>query len=189
MLFDDKLSDIIKTLESDGLLLHPTDTVWGLACSPLSSIAIDKIYDLKQRERSKPMLMLVDSLDMLKRYVPHIHPRIETLHHFHKKPLTVVYPNVQKLPQFALADNGSAAIRIIEDPYCKAIIQMLGSPLISTSANISDKPFPKSFYNISKDIINGVDFVAMHKRNLKLDGKPSVMISYNDEGEINFLRL
>ena len=87
MLFIDKLSDIIRTLENDGVLLHATDTVWGLACSSLSKSGIDKIYEIKKREKSKPILMLVDSVEMLKKHVPHIHPRIETLLQFHKKPL------------------------------------------------------------------------------------------------------
>jgi L-threonylcarbamoyladenylate synthase len=189
MLFDDKLSDIIRTLESDGVLLHATDTVWGLACSSLSKPGIDKIYRLKNRDISKPLLMLVDSLDMLKKYVPHIHPRIETLLHFHKKPLTVVYSNIIKLPKFSLAANKSAAIRITSDPYTNHIIKLLGCPLMSTSANISNEPIAQSFDEVSPELIENVDFVSKHRKNEKLNGKPSVMIEYNQLGEINFLRL
>jgi len=188
MLFKDKLSDIIKTLENDGVLLHPTDTVWGLACSSLSETAIDKIYDIKKRERNKPLLMLVDSLSMLKKYVPHIHPRIETLLTFHNKPLTVVYPDVKNLPSFSLADNGSAAIRIVKDDYCNNIVSLLGAPLMSTSANISNDPFPRSYDSITGSIIEDSDFVAEHRRHETLQGKPSVMIAYNKEGELKFLR-
>ena len=189
MLFDDKLSDIIRTLESDGVLLHATDTVWGIACSSLSKEGIDKIYRIKNRENNKPILMLVDSLEMIKKYVPHIHPRVETLLSFHKKPLTVVYPNVIKLPKFSLARNGSAAIRIINDPFTNHIIRLLGCPLMSTSANISEEPIAQSFSEVSKEILDSVDFISKHRKNEKLRGKPSVMIDYNDEGEINFLRL
>ena len=188
MLFDDKLSDIIKTLESDGVLLHPTDTVWGLGCSAMSEKGINKIYDIKQRKKSQPLLMLVDSIKMLKKYVPHIHPRIETLLIFHNKPLTVVYPDVQRLPEFALASDKSAAIRVIYDPYCARIVSLLGCPLMSTSANISGEPTPTYLENVADRIIQGVDFVARHKQNVELSGSASVMISYDAEGELNFLR-
>lgn len=189
MLFDDKLSDIIRTLESDGVLLHATDTVWGLACSALSKKGIDKIYSIKGRDNNKPLLMLVDSVEMIKKHVPHIHPRIETLLLFHKKPLTVVYPNIIKLPKFSLAKNGSAAIRVTSDPFTNHLIKLLGCPLMSTSANISNEPFVRSLGEVSKEVLDKVDFISKHRKDEKLIGKPSVMINYNDEGEINFLRL
>ncbi len=189
MLFVDKLSDIIRTLENDGVLLHATDTVWGLACSALSEQGINKIYEIKRRERHKPILMLADSVAMVKKYVPHIHPRIETLLHFHKKPLTIVYPDVIKLPEYSLAENGSAAIRITSDPYTNRIINLLGCPLMSTSANINNEPFAQEFINVSQIIKDKVDFVSKHRILEDLNGKPSVMIDYNAEGEINFLRL
>jgi len=189
MLFDDKLSDIIQTLENDGVLLHATDTVWGLACSSLSRKGIDKIYQIKKRDRSKPILMLIDSLQSLKKYVPDMHPRIETLLHFHKKPLTVVYPHVEKVPEFALAKNGSAAIRVVNDDFTRELIRLLGCPLMSTSANISGDPFPHSFIDVSRPVVEGVDFVSKHRRRDTLNGKPSVMVSYDEMGELTFLRL
>lgn len=189
MLFDDKLSDIIRTLESDGVLLHATDTVWGLACSALSNKGIDKIYTIKNRNNNKPILMLVDSVEMIKKHVPHIHPRIETLLHFHKKPLTIIYPNVIKLPKFSLAENGSAAIRITADPFTNHIIKLLGCPLMSTSANISNEPFAQTLSEVSHEILDNVDFISKHRKDEKLKGKPSIMIDYNDAGQINFIRL
>ncbi len=189
MLFDDKLSDIIRTLESDGVLLHARDTVWGLACSALSEKGIEKIYQIKRRNRSKPILMLVDSIDMIKKYVPHIHPRIETLLLFHKKPLTIVFPDVINLPDYALANDKSAAMRITYDVYTNHLIKLLGNPLMSTSANVSNRPIARSFQQVPHDIVQSVDFVSKHRNNEELDGKLSVMINYNAEGEINFLRL
>jgi L-threonylcarbamoyladenylate synthase len=189
MLFDDKLSDIIRTLENDGVLLHPTDSSWGLSCSVNSKKAIEKIYSLKKRERTQPLFLLVDSLMMLKKYVPHIHPRIETLLHFHNKPLTVIYPNVQLIPAFARAQNNSVAIRIITDSYCNEIIKLLGCPLISSTANISGQPIPKYFSDIPQSLVEGADFVAKYRRNEKVFSQPSVLIDYDEEGEINFLRL
>lgn len=189
MLFDDKLSDIIRTLENDGVLLHATDTVWGLACSALSQKGIDKIYQIKRREKNKPILMLMDSIEMVKKHIPHIHPRIETLLLFHKKPLTVVYPNVLKLPDFSLAHDKSAAIRITYDPYTNHLIKLLGCPLMSTSANISNKRVAQSYREVSTEIVESVDYVSKHRNMEQLEGKPSVMIKYNEDGEINFLRL
>ena len=189
MLFDDKLSDIIRTLETDGVLLHPTDTVWGLACSAHSRKAIEKILRLKKMDQKDGFTLLMDSLEMLKKHVPHIHPRIETLLHFHKKPLTVIYPKVKNIPSFARNMDNSAAIRIILDPYCNEIIKLLGNPLIFTPAHfIGDLP-PKSFNEISKSIIEHVDFISKHRRKEYIKEQQSVMIDYNEEGEINFLRL
>ncbi|MEM9547570.1 MAG: Sua5/YciO/YrdC/YwlC family protein [Bacteroidota bacterium] len=189
MLFDDKLSDIIRTLENDGVLLHPTDTDWGLAGSVFSKKAIDKIYHLKKRDRSHPLLLLVDSLDMLKKFVPHIHPRIETLLHFHLKPLTVIYPNVVSIPKYARAKDNSVAIRIIRDQYCNEIIKLLGNPIVSSSANLHGQPHPKTFADINQSIVSNADFVSLYRRKENVSAQPSVMINYDEEGEINFLRL
>ena len=188
MLFDDKLSDIIRTLESDGVLLHATDTVWGLACSALSQKAIDKINHIKKRKKRIPILMLVDSIEMIKKHVPDMHPRIETLLHFHKKPLTVVYPRVIKIPEYALAEDKTAAIRITYDPYTNHLIKLLGCPLMSTSANLHNEPPANSFDEVPTEIIEAVDFVSKHRNKEQLTEKPSVIINYNEEGEINFLR-
>ena len=189
MLFEDKLSDIIRTLENDGLLLHPTDTVWAISCSTKSKKAISRLRTLLRLKNTDSFFLLLDTIEKLKKYVPDIHPRIETLLHFHEKPLSVVFPNVLHLPEEIKRTNGSLAIRLIQDPYCNQIIKLLDAPLLSAHAKMSDTPIPSNFNEVPNSIIQHVDFVSKHKRNIDSVSMPSVMIDYNEEGEINFLRL
>ena len=189
MLFDDKLSDIIRTLENGGVLLHPSDTVWSLSCALDSKSAMERIYLMTNKERTEPSTLLVDSLKMLKKYVPHIHPRIETLLHFHHKPLTVIYPNADLVPSYTQNKNKNVQIRIVYDQYCNQIIGLLGCPLISISANDNEHPYPKEFSDVSESIVSQVDFVSKHKKHNINANQPSIIINYNQEGEINFLRL
>lgn len=187
MLFDDKLSDIIRTLENDGSLLHPTDTVWNLSCSMLSKKAFQKISSLTEKKELHHFTLLIDSLEMLKKFVPHIHPRIETLLIFHKKPLTILFPNVQQLPQHLKITKKEMAIHLVKDEYCAQIIRLLGSPLISTAAHLNEMPIPTNFENIDRRIIENVDFVSKLKRE-ENSPLPSVFIEYDQDGEISFLR-
>lgn len=188
MVFADKLHDIINTLETDGVILHPTDTIWGLGCSVLSSTAIEKIYKIKDRPTNKPLILLVSSLKMLKKYVPRLHPRIETLLHYHKQPLTVIYKRVAHLPEWALAPDRSVAVRIVQDDYCQHIIDLLGTPLVSTSANLNTRPAPDSFSDVDPEIINSVDYVAKEGRDRKSEFGSSIIITYDEDGNISFIR-
>lgn len=189
MLFNDKLSDIIRTLENDGVLLHPSDTVWSLSCSLNSKKAIERIYSITNKNRNESLTILVDSLEMLKKYVPHIHPRIETLLHFHHKPLTVVYPEAELIPSYARNIDKNVPIRIVHDLYCNHIIGLLGHPLVSISANDRKDPFPIEFSEVVENIVDKVDFVSNQKKQDITANRPSVLINYNLNGEINFLRL
>ncbi len=188
MLKSDNIEDITTILLENGVLLHPTDTIWGLAADCYSVIGIDKIYNLKQRDKSKPLILLVDSLKMLTHYVPHIHPRIETLLSLYKNPLTVVYPDVRTLPSNLIAKDKSIAIRIVQDDKCKAIIKALGRPICSSSANTTGAPFPTEYDKIQKHIINTVDIIDIQRNTTKHLSRPSVMIKYDSKGEIIFLR-
>ncbi|MDF1698126.1 MAG: Sua5/YciO/YrdC/YwlC family protein [Saprospiraceae bacterium] len=188
MLFDDKLSDIIRTLENDGVLLLPSDSVWGLACSMYSKKGNTKIKSILNREKSDSLDVLVDSIEMLKKLVPNIHPRIDTLLHFHKKPLTIIYPNVSKLPSFLQTKDKRIPIRIVHDPYCNKIINLLGAPLVFAPAKLKGNPYPASFADIDLSILQRADFVSKHKQNNSDIQEPSVLIDYDPEGEINFLR-
>lgn len=188
MLFDDKLSDIIRTLESDGVLLHPTDTIWSISCSIHSKNAFEKILKITNIDYDQPLTLLVDSFEMLKKHVPHIHPRIETLLHYHHKPLTIIYPDVINIPSYIKKKDKRIAIQLIHDVYCNKIIHLLGNALFSTSANIFGQPYPKRFDEIPKNIMDGADYISKQMRNDQTAKFPSVLIDYDQEGEINFLR-
>ena len=184
----DNLEKVLTILEKDGMILFPTDTIWGIGCDACNPIAIERIYNLKKRDRSKPFVLLVDSIAMLKRYVEQVPPRIETLLSYHTRPLTVIYEQGQNLPPNAMAASGSVAIRLVQDELCKQLIHAYNRPLVATSANISDAPFPGTFGEISSEVIQGVEYVFQHRRDDKSPKEPSVIVKYNEKGDLVFIR-
>ena len=177
----------------DGILngdtfLFPTDTIWGIGCDATNAAAVQRIYDLKRRIPEKPYVLLVSSIEMIKDYVYQIHPRIETLLLHHKRPLSVVYPGAINLPPISIAEDGSVAIRVVQDAFCRELIDAVGRPLVATSANISGQPFPGNFGEISSEILSGVDQVVKLRQDEKKINNPSVLITIDQRGEIVFLR-
>ncbi len=188
MFGSEPLSDICAVLERGGSILYPTDTIWGIGCDATNASAIEKIYEVKQRDPNKPLSLLANSIEMVKEYVEELHPRVETLLSHHTRPLTVVYNKAKNLPSNLLPDDGSIAIRIATDGYCQALIEKLGKPIVTTSANLSGEPFPTHFGEISSAIISGVDYISKSGRQNREPGQPSVIIKVSENGEIVFLR-
>ncbi len=184
----DSIEDIITILKSGGLILYPTDTIWGVGCDATNPVAVRRLYNLKKRELSRPFAILVDSIAMLKKYVKHVHPRIETLLAYHTRPLTIIFDQAVNLPEVLVSDDKSIAVRIVQDDFCKKLIATLDAPLVATSANISDEPYPANFGEISSEVISGVDYVAKLRRHEKTLGEPSVIVKVNEEGEMEFIR-
>lgn len=185
---DDQIADLTKGLLNGDIILFPTDTIWGIGCDATDPVSVQRIYNLKKRTPDKPYVLLVDSIEMIKNYVHSVHPRIETLLGYHTRPLTVVYPGAKNLPDISVAQDGSVAIRIVQDAFCRALIRAVGRPLVATSANVSNQPFPGNFGEISSEILSGVDQVVRLRQDEKSLGKPSVMITVDKAGEIIFLR-
>ena len=188
MVYTDEINDICKLLDEGKVIVCPTDTIWGLSCSVFAETATRRIYEIKNREIGKPFILLVADLDMLLKYVEHMHPRIETLLSHHSKPLTIIHSNPKSIPRYALATDGSIGIRIVQDEYCQQIIRQLGAPLVSTSANFSGSPSPGNFSEIESRLIEEVDYVAQYKRNEEQLFTPSVIIKYDEEGQIEIIR-
>lgn len=188
MVFTEEIENLVDCLKKGGVVLYPTDTIWGLGSDINSKYAVEKIFSIKNRPKSKPLILLASSIEMLKSYVPLIHPRLETLLTYFDKPLTVIYDHVIGIPSYLRAENGSAAIRIVHDPYCSAIIERLGHPITSTSANLTGQPFPKFFGEIQSDIMQYVDFIAFHRREERTIQEPSVIIKCAVNGEFEFVR-
>jgi len=182
------LTDITEVLVKGGLLLYPTDTIWGIGCDATNAAAIKEIYTLKKRDLSQKFIILVDSIEMLKDYVQEVPPKIDNLLLYHERPLTVIYENAKNLPDILISDDGSIAIRVVVDGFCKDMIHQFGKPIVSTSANVSGAPFPQTFGGISSEIIQGVDYVVKHKQNSKITSEPSVLIKLSKKGELIFLR-
>lgn len=182
------INELVESLRFGGIVIYPTDTIWGIGCDATNVAAIQKIYELKNREADKPLIILVSDLDMLKEYVDEIHPRIESLLYFHEKPLTVIYPNVRDLPDILKGENDSVGIRIVQDEYCRTFIKALGKPIVSTSVNLSGTPPPVHFAEISYDLLEAADYVSGYRRKEVFEANASSIITFNHNGKITFLR-
>lgn len=183
-----EIADVVDVLNKGGVILYPTDTIWGLGCDAMDEKAIATIYQIKQRSADLPLVVLVDSIEMLKAYVPKIHPRVETLLTMHHKPLTIIYSGVKEFPPVLYGNKKTVAIRVVQDAFCQEMIRMFGRPIVSTSANISGEPWPQGFGEISSEIIKASNYVVRYRRDEKQTGEPSVIASYNSKGVLNFLR-
>jgi len=181
-------TDILNILNDGGIILFPTDTIWGLGCRVDNIDAVKRIFAIKKRDFSKPFPLLVDSIEMLKNYVERIHPRIETLLTYHQYPLTMIYPQAKNLGTPAIHESGSVAIRLVQDEFCALLIKELGVPIVATSANYSGDPFPANFDEINPKILKEVDLVIQHRQNEKIKGQPSVIANYDEAGNLNFIR-
>ncbi|MFK8105032.1 MAG: L-threonylcarbamoyladenylate synthase [Saprospiraceae bacterium] len=188
MFENDKLEDIIDVLKTSGLILYPTDTIWGIGCDACDEEAVRKVYQLKQSTHDENFVLLVDSLAMLKKYVAEVHPRIDTLLSYHIRPLTVVYEEAKDLAPSVIAPDGSIAVRIVQDDFCKNLIQAFGRPLVATSANIHNQAFPSNFGAISSEVIRQVDYVVKARQSEKSLQEPSVLVKVSPKGELVFLR-
>lgn len=187
-----EISDLqaaLKVLRKGGIILYPTDTVWGIGCDATNSEAVRRIFALKRREDSKSMLVLLDSEEKLNRYVdvPDAAASL-TQACAEGRPLTIIYPNACGVAPELIAEDGSIGIRITSEPFSKALCAGLGKPLVSTSANISGKPAAPTYAKISEQIINGVDYVCRYRRNDNTPQQPSAIIKINKDNTFNIIR-
>ena len=189
MVQDYDLEGAIASLRSGDLILYPTDTIWSIGCDATNTRAIERIIKLKRAaSASLHFEILVDSLQMLKHYVNHLHPRLETLLVYHVRPLTVVLDQARNLPANLITNDGSIAIRVVQDQYCRELIKAFGHPIVATFANVIDDPIPAHFGAISSEILQGVDYVSKFRQHEKNHGQPSVMVRLSDQDELLFLR-
>ncbi len=182
------LSEISKTnqfLKEGKIILYPTDTVWGLGCDATNFKSISKIYQLKSRVESKSLIVLVSSLNMLKKHVSVTKAAIEILKSSNK-PTTIIYKNPKGFATNTIAKDNTIAIRIVQDDFCRKLIKKFGKPIVSTSANVSGEATPKSFKEISNPILEGVDYIVdLHKN--RVNTNPSTIIKI-DGDNIQVLR-
>ncbi|MEO8961603.1 MAG: L-threonylcarbamoyladenylate synthase [Ginsengibacter sp.] len=176
------------TLLGGGIMLYPTDTIWGIGCDATHSSAILKIYELKKREEKKSMILLVSDENMVEEYVLNPSGRILDYLSHQNRPTTAIYENAINLPDILINPDKTIAIRITTDDFCKSLIRQFGKPLISTSANISGEPYPQVFSQISDDIKKGVDYIVQHRQNDRSSSKPSSIIKLNGNNEIEVIR-
>lgn len=188
---NEEIQDAIGHLLEGHVILYPTDTIWGLGCDPENQNAINRIFDIKKRSRDKPLILLVDTIERLRSLVPKIHPHLENILHYNERPLTIVFPkSTRQWAEGITGENGSVAIRIVRNEFCKKVIEGLDRPIVSTSANVSGSPFPKSFAEIDLGIKEQVDHVVSFDRELSpAEALPSLIARYSaKQKELVFLR-
>ena len=182
------LSTAVEILRKGGVILYPTDTVWGIGCDATNAEAISKVYQIKQRAESKALITLVSDLGMLERTVEGIPEVAYSLIEFSDRPLTIIYDKAIGVAPNLPADDGSLAVRVAADTFCQALCRRLGRPIVSTSANISGQQTPKNFDEISTQIKDSVDYVCLSNRNSNSLGKPSGIIRLCANGEFKIIR-
>lgn len=182
-----EINTTINALKNGGIILYPTDTVWGIGCDAQNSEAIKKIYALKQRAETKSMICLVANLTMLSRYINEIPEAAVSILKTISRPTTIIYNNPKFLAENIIAEDNTIAIRIPNEDFCQQLLKAYDGAIVSTSANISGHPTPQSFNEISKDIIKGVDYVVnLHQE--KTNTNPSKIIKVNSDGSLKIIR-
>ena len=183
------LQEALRVLRDGGIIVYPTDTVWGIGCDATNEEAVRRIYALKQREDSKSMLVLLDSAAKLNYYVADIPAAAEMLLGLEdKKPLTIIYPGARNMARNLIAEDGSVGIRITNEPFSKALCAQLKHPIVSTSANISGHPSAPFFAQIEKEILEGADYVCRFRRDDDCPKEPSSIIKVCADNSFRIIR-
>lgn len=178
----------VEIIEQGGTVVYPTDTIWGIGCDATNEEAIKKIYAIKQRPESKSLVILVDSDLRLERHIKEVPEVAWQIIEQSNRPITLVLDGAMGIAKNAIAADGSVAIRVCEDPFCKALIKKLRRPIVSTSANLSGQPSPQLFSDIHKDILGAVDYVVNLRQEEQTRATASSIIKLGLNGEINIIR-
>ena len=178
---------LIETLKTGGVILYPTDTIWGIGCDATNLQAIQKIFDIKKRDAKKSPIILVENERRLQDLVD-VPPMAWEIMDLSEKPVTIVYDNPKGLPKELLAEDGSIGIRLVKDLFCKKLITKLNHPIVSTSANFSGEKSPMSFSEISPLLIKQVDAIAEENREQKSQWEGSSVIRVWQDGRIKVIR-
>ena len=188
------IQEAVKVLREGGVILYPTDTVWGIGCDATNEKAVARVFEIKRRSEAKSLVLLACDLDMVAKYIKEIPSIAIDLVEVNDAPMTIIYPGAQYLAPNAVAEDGSVGIRIplAEDnpagAFCKELVYRLRRPLVSTSANISGEPTPTSFAEISEEIKGAVDYVVPKPFGAGATGRSSQIIKLGLGGEVEILR-
>lgn len=189
------IEQALAVLREGGVIVYPTDTIWGIGCDATNAEAVRRVYQIKQREDSKSMLVLLDAPGRLQGYVREVPEAAwellnccddandETV-----KPLTIIYPEARNLPENLIADDGSIGIRITSEPFSRALCERLKRPIVSTSANLSGQPAARFFDEIDPQILAQADYVCQFRREDRTPHQPSSIIKLNQDGTFRIIR-
>ncbi|MEZ4875639.1 MAG: L-threonylcarbamoyladenylate synthase [Flavobacteriaceae bacterium] len=183
----EEIEKALAVIKRGGIILYPTDTVWGLGCDATQPDAIDKIFELKKRHESKSMICLVSDFKMLNQYVEEVPEVAYDILKYAVKPTTIIYDCPIRVAENLVAEDNSLAIRVVKDEFCKQLIQKMKRPLVSTSANVSGEKTPSQFKEISPAILGGVDYIVNLHHNKK-SAQPSSIIKLQNNGTVTVIR-
>lgn len=188
MSFEEQVLQTVETLRKGGVILYPTDTVWGLGCDATNDRAVARIYDIKRSADKKSMLVLLDSLDKVSLYVQKVPDIAWQLFEVAEKPLTLILPEARGVAANLVPEEGTLGIRVPEHDFCRAVIRRLNRPLVSTSANVSGRPAPATPSEIAAEITSAVDLVVDPAFEGRPTRKASSIIKVGKGGEIEIIR-
>jgi L-threonylcarbamoyladenylate synthase len=186
--FHDDIKLAIEVLRRGGVILYPTDTIWGLGCDATNAAAVKRVYEIKQREDSKSMLVLLENPNRIVGYIDEMPEVAWDLIEFSEKPTTIIYDKAKNLADNLVAADGSIGIRITREAFSSELLKRFRKPIVSTSANISGEPSPANFSEISEAIKQQVDYVVQYRQNEKGNPAPSSIIKLGVTGLIRIIR-
>lgn len=182
------IAQALETMQRGGVILYPTDTIWGLGCDATNAEAVARIYAIKQREDAKALISLVDSEAKVQFYVPDVPDVAWDLIELSERPLTIVYDNVRHLAENLKAEDGSVALRVTKEEFSRTLCMRMKRAVVSTSANISGQPAPRRFADISPEVLEAVDYVCTSRRDEPDNGQASSIIKLSASSEITIIR-
>jgi L-threonylcarbamoyladenylate synthase len=186
-MFKKEIDNAITILNEGGLILYPTDTVWGIGCDATNKEAIEKIFKLKKRSDKKTMICLVSNQFMLEQYVEKVPEPAYDIMDLSERPVTIIYDNPRGVADNLIAEDNTLAIRVASDNFCQQLIKKFKKPIVSTSANIAGEQTPGSFSEISELILKGVDYVVNLEQK-KINNSPSSIIKLGNDGIVKIIR-
>jgi len=187
-MLDTEAKNAGKVILSGGIILYPTDTIWGIGCDATNPASVKRIYSIKKRADSKSMLVLVDGPAMLEQYLDHLPPLALEIIRKAERPTTIIYPGARNLAENLVAQDGSIGIRMTSDHFCRKLIEITGKPIVSTSANISGEKSPPAFHKIKTTIRDQVDYIVDWRQDETGYSSPSEIIRLEADGTYTTLR-
>jgi len=187
-MFRSEIENALKVLKEGGVILYPTDTIWGLGCDATNEEAVNKIIKIKNRSEEKNFIVLLDVDSKLQSYVSEIPDVAYDLIEYAENPLTIVFSGAKNLAKNVINKDGSVGIRIVKHEFCQQLIQRFRKPITSSSANVSGFPSPARFSDIDESILEAVDYVVDWEQDLNTEKKPSTIMKLTANGQFSFLR-
>lgn len=187
-MLNDQIRQALAVLKDGGVILYPTDTVWGLGCDATNEQAVEKINAIKGRSSDKSFIILLDTDAKLQSYVTEIPEVAYDLIEYTENPLTIIFSGAKNLAKNVINADGSVGIRVVKHDFCEQLIHRFRKPITSTSANLSGEPTPKTFDEISDEIKEAVDYVVDWEQDLNVDKKPSTIMKLAPGGQFSFIR-